>query len=313
MLPDNNGSQNLYSGAPIWGSSPSIDIARNLVFIATGNLYSVPPEIAACQEAQNNKSVKDIPDPCVEANNHEESILALDLDTGEIKWFHELGGYDAWVAACGRSPSPNCPVGPNPDFDFSDCPLLITLDYGNGTKQDVAIAADKSGYVWAVDRDTGALVWSSVTGPGGGGGQLWGTASDGERIFANVPNSRHKNWTLVPGTQNITTGGWAAIKASTGEVIWSTPNPTLMPAIGPTSLANSEVVFGTSMDTNGTVFALDARSGEILWSATTNATVFGGASISDGCIFVGCGASTNVGKGYGGTQGDSVYAFCIPH
>ncbi|KAH7428745.1 hypothetical protein KP509_09G015500 [Ceratopteris richardii] len=312
MLPDNNGSQNLYSGAPIWGSSPSIDVARKLVFIATGNLYTVPPEIAACQEEQNNKTVKDVPNPCIEPDNHEESILALDIDTGDIKWYHELGGYDAWVSACGTNPSPNCPVGPNPDFDFSDCPSLITLDYGNGTKRDVAVAADKSGYVWAVDRDTGALVWSSATGPGGGGGQIWGTATDGERIFVNVPNSRHKNWTLVPSANNITTGGWSGIQASSGEVIWSTPNPTLMPAIGPTSLANSDVVFGTSMDSNGTVFALDARSGAILWNATTNATVFGGVSISGGCIFVGCGASTNVGTFYGGTKGDSVYAFCIP-
>lgn len=312
MLPDNNGSQNLYSGAPIWGSSPSIDPIRNLVFIATGNVYGVPPEISNCQAEQNNKTTPDFPDPCVEADNHEESILALDLDTGNITWYHELGGYDAWVSSCsGSSVSPNCPTGPNPDYDFSDCPSMITIDYGNGTKRDVVVAAQKSGNVWAVDRDTGSLVWSSVTGPGGGGGQIWGTATDGNTIFANVPNSRHKNWTLVPGSTNITTGGWAAVKASTGAVLWSVPNPTGFPAIGPVSLANSGVVFGTSMDNNGSVFALDAGTGAVLWSATTNASVYGGCSISGGCIYVGCGASTNVGAGYNGIRGDSVYAFCV--
>ncbi|MCO5582058.1 hypothetical protein L7F22_035949 [Adiantum nelumboides] len=312
MLPNNHGQQNLYSGAPMWGSSPSIDPIRSLVFIATGNVYSVPPEVEACQEEQNNKTVKDIPNPCIEPDNHEESILALDLGTGEIKWYHQLGGYDAWVSSCsGTVRSPNCPTGPNPDHDFSDCPSLLTIDYGNGTKKDVAVAAQKGGTIWAVERDTGALVWSSVTGPEGGGGQIWGTATDGKAIYVNVPNSRHKNWTLVPETSNITIGGWAAIEASTGTVLWSAPNPTLSPPIGPVSLANSEVVFGTSMDRNGSVFALDAHSGAVLWSATTNANIYGGVSISNGCIFVGCGASTNVGAGYNGTRGDSVYAFCI--
>ncbi|GLU11127.1 hypothetical protein SLE2022_278930 [Rubroshorea leprosula] len=42
MLPDNFGKTGEYTGAAIWGSSPPIDTYRNLVYIATGNLYSVP-------------------------------------------------------------------------------------------------------------------------------------------------------------------------------------------------------------------------------------------------------------------------------
>jgi hypothetical protein len=34
-----------YSGASIWGSQPSIDVLRGQVFIGTGQLFSVPPEI----------------------------------------------------------------------------------------------------------------------------------------------------------------------------------------------------------------------------------------------------------------------------
>lgn len=317
LLPDNNGLQGLYSGAPVWGSSPSIDVQRNLVFIATGNNYGVPPAIAQCQAEQNNMTKPDSPDPCIVPGNHLESILALDLDTGNITWSHQLGGYDAWVASCSNSANgtrnPNCPTAPNPDYDFSDCPSMITIDYQNQSmrqKRDVVVAAQKSGDVWAVDRDTGEIVWSAVTGPGGGGGQVWGTATDSKTIFVNVPNARHKNWTLVPTSQIITTGGWAAINANSGEILWSVANPTQFPAIGPTSLVNG-VVFGTSMDTLGSVFALDGKSGDILWNATTNASVYGGCSIGLGCIFVGSGASTNVGQGYNGTRGDSLYAFCL--
>ncbi|KAK1552165.1 hypothetical protein Q3G72_011627 [Acer saccharum] len=45
MLPYNNGKTGAYAGAAFWGSSPSIDIHRNHVYIATGNLYSAPPHI----------------------------------------------------------------------------------------------------------------------------------------------------------------------------------------------------------------------------------------------------------------------------
>ncbi len=41
MVPNNYGKIGEYAGAAIWGSSPSIDIPRNHVYIATGNLYSV--------------------------------------------------------------------------------------------------------------------------------------------------------------------------------------------------------------------------------------------------------------------------------
>ncbi|KAE8669065.1 putative Retrotransposon protein, Ty3-gypsy subclass [Hibiscus syriacus] len=96
MLPDNFGNRGEYAGAAIWGSSPPIDTKRSLVYIATGNLYSFPQNISDCQERQNNQT--QVPpthsDECIESDNHSESFVALDMDTGNIKWFHQLGGYD---------------------------------------------------------------------------------------------------------------------------------------------------------------------------------------------------------------------------
>ena len=66
VLPDNGGKPNLFAGAGIWGSSPPIDVKRNLVYSATGNLYSVPPDVLACQLREANKTVPDTPDPCVQ-------------------------------------------------------------------------------------------------------------------------------------------------------------------------------------------------------------------------------------------------------
>src|SRR5436190_12152667 len=40
-----------YSGAAVWGSSPAIDVARQSVYITTGNNYGTPPSVRACATA----------------------------------------------------------------------------------------------------------------------------------------------------------------------------------------------------------------------------------------------------------------------
>jgi glucose dehydrogenase len=162
MLPDNNNKIGEYAGAAIWGSSPSIDVSRNHVYIATGNLYSVPLNISQCQEKENNQTVPTHPDECVELDNHSESILALDLESGKIKWFHQLGGYDVWFIACNNLSTPNCPPGPNPDADFGEAPLMLSIKR-NKTKIDIVAAVQKSGFAWALDRNNGNLIWSTVS------------------------------------------------------------------------------------------------------------------------------------------------------
>ena len=173
MLPDNGGKGHLYSGAALWGSSPAVDVKRNLVFIATGNLYSVPPDVQACQIREANKTVPDVPDPCIRAGDYSESILALDLDTGKIVWAHHLGGVDVWNIACAFGPSqPNCPPAAGPDYDFGEAPMLLTVrsnkSRGSRTSddeeswRDIVVAGQKSGFVWALDRDDGQIVWDAV-------------------------------------------------------------------------------------------------------------------------------------------------------
>lgn len=163
MLPPNNGTRGEYAGAAVWGSSPSIDTSRNHIYIATGNLYSAPLHIRQCQEKENNQTRPTHPDECVEPDNHSDSILALDLDSGYVTWYHQLGGYDVWFAACNNLSTPNCPRGPNPDADFGEAPMVLTITDANGTKQDVVVAVQKSGFAWALHRDNGYLVWSTVT------------------------------------------------------------------------------------------------------------------------------------------------------
>jgi outer membrane protein assembly factor BamB len=109
-LPDNEGQLGGYSGAAIWGSSPAIDVTRRLVFVGTGNLYTAPREVTQCQEAQNNQTTKPAqPDQCIGPDIHFDSILAIDIDTGRIKWSRKLSGYDVFYFACLVPNNPDCP------------------------------------------------------------------------------------------------------------------------------------------------------------------------------------------------------------
>ncbi|XP_021887861.1 uncharacterized protein LOC110807136 [Carica papaya] len=230
MLPDNGGKLGGYAGAAVWGSSPAIDIFRGHVYVATGNLYIAPKEVLECQEKQNNQTTRPThPDQCIGPDVNFNSIVALDLDSGRIQLNRQLGGYDVFYFVCLIPNNPDCPPGPNLDADFGAAPMLLTISV-NGTSRDAVAAAQKSGFVWCLDRDNGRILWSKKAGPGGleGGGQ-WGAATDGRRVYTNIVNSNREKFTLKPMTQTTTAGAWVALDANSGAILWSTANPTTTP------------------------------------------------------------------------------------
>lgn len=162
MLPDNGGKLGDYAGAAIWGSSPSIDIIRRHVYVATGNLYTAPANVTECQEKQNNQTTPPTqPDQCIGPDIHFNSILALDMNSGKIIWSRHLGGYDIFYFACLTPNNPDCPPGPNVDADFGEAQMLLSI-LANGTIHDVVVAVQKSGFAWALDRNNGNIVWFKV-------------------------------------------------------------------------------------------------------------------------------------------------------
>ncbi|PKH93462.1 hypothetical protein CRG98_049839, partial [Punica granatum] len=94
-VPENGGKLGGYSGGAIWGSSPAIDPRRQLVYVATGNLYTAPPNVTECQERQNNETTTPAsPDQCIGPDVNFNSIIAFDIRSGRIRWARQLGGYD---------------------------------------------------------------------------------------------------------------------------------------------------------------------------------------------------------------------------
>jgi len=73
-----------FSGNALWGSSPAIDTKRKQVYVATGNNYSVPQYVLDCVAAAGDDP--DAKAACLPAENHFDTIMALDMKTGAINW-----------------------------------------------------------------------------------------------------------------------------------------------------------------------------------------------------------------------------------
>nr|GMD29656.1 polyvinylalcohol dehydrogenase-like [Ipomoea batatas] len=313
-LPDNAGKVGGYSGAAIWGSSPAVDKRRGWVYVGTGNLYNATEEVLRCQAAQNNRTGPPTgPDQCFGPDAHFNSIMALKMRTGEIVWARQLGGYDVSYFACLVPNNPDCPPGPNMEADFGEAPMLVTI-LEKRRFRDVVVAVQKSGFAWALDRDNGDIVWFKKAGPGSiEGGGSWGAATDGRsRIYTNIVNGDRLPFRLAPTNQTTTAGGWVALDASTGRIIWTTANPSNETAPGPVTLANG-VLFAASPAPSGPIYAIHATTGKIMWSFNTGATIYGGASVSNGCVYIGHGYSVGLLKSFHPTwtNGKYLFVFCI--
>ncbi|MGW2293055.1 NosD domain-containing protein [Streptomyces violaceorubidus] len=285
-----------YTGGAVWGSNPAVDEKRGLVYVGTGNNYSVPdgvckaPEETGCEPA----------DPA----NHQDAVVAFDTATGDIRWATPTLSSDTWTHGE--------PFGP--DLDFGSAPNLFTTTV-NGTPTDLLGIGQKSGLFWALNRDTGEVRWTNQVGPGGeGGGIVWGTAFDGKRIYAAVSNADRVPTTITSATgeTSVTDGGiWAAVDPATGKTLWQTAVPDKAFAHSFVSAANGVMYSGTLQGTGDNMYALDTTTGKVLWSYASGGAVVGGPAIVDGSVYWGSGYPTSV---YGLPPGDNnkLYAFAPP-
>lgn len=304
-VPDNNGQPGSYSGNAVWGSAAVVDPARNSVYIGTGNNYSAPDCIVN-QTCAN--------DPA----NYTDAVLALDMDTGAVKWVDPLMGLgsDNWNVACFVPPFTNCPANAGPDYDFGQGPMKLQAKIG-GKMTDILGIGQKSGNFWGINPNTGQILWSTQGGPGSAlGGMEWGSATDGTRIYYAISNQYGIPYTLKDGT--ITTGGlWGALDPATGAILWQTADPNGAMDPGAVSVANGVVYAGSMGNPVGTIgqaatkptfFALDAATGKILWSFVSGGSVNAGAAIANGVVYW--------GSGYGrydlGDANSAFYAFGLP-
>ena len=300
-----------YTGNAVWGSSPAIDTKRGQLYIGTGNNYSVPDDVLQCVDDAAGDPTEQA--ACLSPVDYVDSILALDLNTGAVRWATQAIPYDAWTVDCiplGFNDGSQCPEPAGPDYDFGQAPGLFTVVPGDsGKPRDLVGAGQKSGKYWALDPVSGAVVWVTQAGPGGtAGGLQWGSAVDGTRVYTANANSNQVSWTLQPGgTVSTTNGVWSGLSAVTGAVLWQTTPPHGGSTSGPATTANG-IMFGCSLDPLGHMYALDGATGAVLWEFASGGSCLSGAAISNGTVYWGSGYS-NFGFG---TPNNKLYAFGLP-
>lgn len=266
-----------------------IDPARHLVYVGTGNNYTVP----ACVADQT----------CgMDPTNYVDAVLALDMNNhGAVVWADPLMGLtaDSWNVACFSSQpgTGNCPDPAGPDFDFGQGPMLLKANI-NGKSTDILGIGQKSGKFWGINPDTGKVLWSTQGGPGSAlGGMEWGSATDGTRIYYSIADLYSIPYTLKDGS-TATAGSWGALDPATGAILWQTADPNGAIDTGAMSVANGVVYAGSMGNPNGvlgqaatkpTFFALDASTGKILWNYVSGGSVAAGAAIANGVVYWGSG------------------------
>ena len=285
------------SGAPVW-ASPTIDVARGLVYVGTGENYTHP------------------------STDSSDAILAIDMETGEAAWTFQTTEADAFTMACTTDENrDNCPTPVGPDLDFGMAPILVRRADG----KEVLVAGQKSGVVWALDPDAdGEVLWSVRVGKGSAlGGVHWGMATDGRLVY--VPNSDRPDVVIVDvNPQRQPTPGLYAIDLMSGEILWSTAaaadtcadKQRCFAANSAAPTVMTGVVFSGGLD--GHMRAHSTVDGSVLWDFDTvrafdtvnGVPGHGGAIDGPGPVIAGGLVFVNSGYGsFGQMPGNVLLAF----
>lgn len=230
------------SGAAVW-AAPTLEPATNTIYAVTGDSYSDP------------------------AAPESDAIIAMAMDSGEVKWITQTTADDAFTVAC-MDPSPEslvaCPESNGPDLDFGSSAILVRR--ADGTR--LLLAGQKSGWMYALDPDNGSIVWQTEVGPGGiEGGIEWGFAVDDDKAYVALSSAFEKG----PGEA----GGLVALDLVDGHKVWEVPphqgSCAGKPRCNTGQLAAVTVIEGAvfSGSLDGYLRAYDTGSGEVLWQFDT--------------------------------------------
>jgi alcohol dehydrogenase (cytochrome c) len=268
-------------GAPAWITG-SYDPELNLVYWPTGN--PSPSDYGADRSGDNLYS---------------NCMLALDADTGKLKWHFQYTPHDVH------------------DYDSTQIPVLIDKMW-NGRSRKLLVHANRNGFLYVLDRTNGELLsakrfanvtWAKEIGrdgrpvvttgsrptlegtrvcPGALGATNWFSPSYSPKtglfyvstseecdIFSGAPQRYHAGHDFigsiyVPAKGERSVGAIEAIDPFTGEKKWKFPH-TSPPNGGVLSTAGGLVFAGNS---EGNFISFDALTGKPLWHVQLGAAVY---------------------------------------
>jgi len=285
-------------GTKVWGTlllprkgDPAYATWKNPASIATGggstwSSFSLDTEAKLLLVPVGNAAPDYNADPRPGENLYTNSLVALDSETGVIKWWHQLRGAN--------------------DKDL-DTTVVAAFDTPGGLH--LAAAAGKDGVLHVVDRTNGALRFKvPVTNqknldepltaagvaycPGGAilnNGPAYSPATNlvyiNSQDWCNVGFKRPAKY--IAGIQyDGGTGrrdpldesfGWTtAIDATSGDIKWRYRSPQGIPMLGAVTPTAGNVVF--TGDTAGYFLVFNATSGDVLYRFNTGGVLGGGVA-----------------------------------
>jgi PQQ-dependent dehydrogenase (methanol/ethanol family) len=295
-----------YGGGSAW-STPAIDTKTNTLYFGTGN---------------PSPQMNDISRPG--DNLYTVSLVALDTETGKLKWHYQQVPHDVW------------------GYDLASPPVLF--DYKKDGKSIPAVGqASKIGWYYVHDRVSGELLMKSeafvpqknlfakatkegtVLYPGILGGANWSPSAVDEMTQTSFVAGIHApiKYTLVDEpakdgspairyassepTKDPRWGVLSAINLTTGKMQWQLK--TEQPLIGGLLATRSGLLFVG--EGNGNFNAYNSTTGDLLWQDKVDAGV-NAPPISyeiDGVQYIAVAAGGNSIFGY--TSGDNIMVYAL--
>jgi alcohol dehydrogenase (cytochrome c) len=296
-----------HGGGEVW-MTPALDTSTGTLFVSTGN---PSPDLDGSKRPGDNRWT--------------DSIIALDVNTGQMKWAYQEIPHDVW------------------DLDAVAPPVLFDTTVNGATVPAVG-EAGKTAWFYVLDRASGKQIRVSEAFdpqenmfalptakgtymlPGANGGDEWSPVSYDPNLhyvyiatlnqpmnYSTHPAPYQKGtlwlgsaFQLAPGAKQD--GSVVAINVDTGKIAWT--HKVDYPMIGgPASTAGGVTFVGES---NGNFDAFDSKTGKLLWQYKTNAGVnaapmtyeLGGRQY----VAVAAGGSFQIHTKYG----DGLYIFALP-
>ena len=254
---------------------PSYDPALETIYIGTSVTIPAPKFILGGNDKEHL---------------YHNSTLALDVDTGEIKWYYQHV-VDHWdldhpferlLVDTVVAPDPASVPWINPDLDAGERRRVITGIPG------------KTGLVYTLDRETGEFLWARPTVM-----QNVITDIDGATGKAHVNpemlfTAKDQTLTVCPGTNGGKNWPAGAYSPQTNAMYMPMQN-MCMEATTQTDQRDPSLVYGfrseyiiaPGTDQVGSVWAISAETGETLWKFEQRAGVMSLVATGGGLVFGG--------------------------
>ncbi|MCH7789956.1 MAG: PQQ-binding-like beta-propeller repeat protein [Acidobacteria bacterium] len=189
-------------------------------------------------------------------NENAEALVAVDVETGEQAWSFQ-------------------PHPPNDrDADFAGAPNLFL---GEDDRPLVGLGA-KDAHYYAVDRESGELVWDTKATEDG-------FVRDNFATGGFIGPAAVQDGIIVGATAIGECPCVHAFDAATGEILWQNQSPG--PSYAPVSIVN-DIAF-TSSTTDNQLRAIGLATGEVLWGEDLGVLLSGGVAIVDDDLWAAAG------------------------